>query len=268
MTTRGIPILFLFASLVTASCGEVPLHPLNPEFETFSCDFETGNIRDYRWSAYSLAHDDSFQIVTAPEPVRGGSRAGRFIVRNGDQPTTGTRAELGLSDLYGHNTEVYYGWSFYIDPASVDVDKWQLVGQWHDAPDPLLNEDWSGYIPTSPPLSVLYQNGKLSLILRSTELWGPGKTIGSVAVNKGEWIDLTFQVYWSVTDEGWVSATVNGTPITGSAGNGFKARGRNLRNKAGNFLRIGVYRDESIATPLTVYYDDIRVGRTLAEVTP
>jgi hypothetical protein len=262
------PIVLLCAALAASSCGEVPLHPLDPGFETFACDFETGNIHDYRWSDYSLAHDDSFQIVTAPEPVHSGTSAGRFIVRKGDQPTTGTRAELGLSDLYGHNTEVCYGWSFYIDPASEEVDKWQLLGQWHDAPDPLLNEDWSGYIPMSPPLSVLYQNGRLSLVLRSTELWGDGKKIGSVAVNKGEWIDLTFRIRWSVYDDGFVSATVNGTPITGSAGNGWKAKGRNLRNKAGNFLRIGVYRDDSISTPLTVFYDDIRVAGTLAEVTP
>ena len=41
------------------SCGKTPLHPLQPDFAVFSCDFETGYYGDYRWTDYSLAGDHS-----------------------------------------------------------------------------------------------------------------------------------------------------------------------------------------------------------------
>lgn len=248
------------------ACGQVPLHPENPTFETFACDFESGDWRDYRWTDSDLAGAHSLVIVASP--VRAGARAASFTVNQGDQPSTGTRAELGLSDLYPHGTEVFYGWSVFIDPASVDTDKWQLLGQWHDAPDPLLNEDWSGYVRMSPPLSVLYKGGAFLVSRRSTTLWGAAETIASVAVPKGSWIDVLFHVRWSTDGDGFVHCRVNGTPVTGSAGDGYRVYGRNLRNMAGNFLRLGIYRDDTIPTPLTVTYDEVKVGRTLAEVQP
>lgn len=248
------------------SCGMIPLHPAETDFNTFFCGFETGNPHDYSWTDFSLSREDSLSMVT--NPVKMGSYAARFEVRFEDKNDRGTRSELGLSDLYPHGSEVFYSWSVYLDPASQESGKWQIMGQWHDAPDPYQNESWAGYVPVPPPLAVDYTNGEFKLVLRSHTLWGEGKVIGTYGASRGQWIDMVFHIRWSENDDGFVRWWVDGTPLTGNALNEYKAYGRNCRNKVGNFFRIGLYRDGGVTTPFAAYYDEIKIGRTLQEVSP
>ncbi len=78
---------------------------------------------------------------------------------------------------------------------------------------------------------------------------------------------MVFHIKWSL-DDGYVEAWKNGMHVTPFNGKDHKVHGSTVYNKVGRYLKIGLYRSSSITTTNVVYFDEIRIGESYAEVAP
>ena len=95
-------------------------------------------------------------------------------------------------------------------------------------------------------------------------------TVGNpLPIVKGQWYDVVFHMYWSDDNTGFVEAWINGTSVTPFNGTDNKFYRRNIFNRTGNYFKFGQYRGhEQPAHTNTVYFDEVRIGTSYAEVAP
>ncbi|MBN2755211.1 MAG: heparin lyase I family protein [Candidatus Goldbacteria bacterium] len=200
-----------------------------------------------------------------------GSHCGKFkIGADGDlwtSPNTGlqsARSELQLFNTAPSDTELYYSWYIRLDSSYTESDNWQVIGQFHDQPDPALGETWSTYPAHSPPLAYKYRNGNLIISVYS---WDTNSVmdIASVPLSKGVWHRIKTRVFWSTESTGFVEVWLDGVPIE-SASAITRYTAKNCFNNAGNYIKIGLYRSNNITTEGIVYYDNIKSGLTSESV--
>ncbi|PKL91472.1 MAG: hypothetical protein CVV21_07760 [Candidatus Goldiibacteriota bacterium HGW-Goldbacteria-1] len=200
-----------------------------------------------------------------------GSYCGKFKIGAGGDlwtsPNNGSqtaRSELQLMRTAPAGTEIYYSWYIKIDSSYTESNDWQVIGQFHDQPDPALGETWSNYPAHSPPLAYKYKNGNLIISVYSWDINGV-MDIASVPLSKGVWHRIKTRVFWSTENTGFVEAWLDGTAI--ESGTGLtRYTARNCFNNAGNYIKIGLYRSNSITTEGIVYYDNIKSGLTSESV--
>jgi hypothetical protein len=218
-------------------------------------DFEPGGTySQFSPNIDSCEHDemcdtDSLAIVTSP--VRGGERAVRMHLKDGDkQGTTGTRVELQTGSHYETTLEedFWYGWSIHVPEEWVfDPDDMKVVHQWHTA---------SGQ-PGNSPIIGLRIKGSEWLITRELDddtaipLWtGP--------VEKGVWTDWVMHIRWSPGDAGTFTAWKNGTKEYDEVAQNM-ATGT---SDGGQYQKFGLYGSfGGRVSERTFYYDEVRVAK-------
>ncbi len=223
--------------------------------------FETG---DFSGWMKELAQPYSGQIVTSP--VRCGSYAARFEIREGDvnPPVIGYRAEIHelLYFIAPIGSEQWYGFSTYIPLDWPDLDNRTVISQWHATPD--LGEVWR-----SPPLAIRYTGGQLTVTGRYSaepiqdendgvplDLYTPPGSL-----EKGVWHDWVFHVRWQYEGEGLVEAWLDDLQVIDYVG----PIGYN--DHLGLWFKWGIYRDDHPETQV-LFHDDYRRGNSYEEVDP
>lgn len=263
LRTRLIVALFAFA-LPTSSVAA-------PSVAAFNGDFERGDFSGWGREA---ARADAIQIVTAP--VRAGRYAAKFTVRAGERINNGNRAEITHDNGDQAGREVWYAWSFLVPRDFLDVEwkpgLWQCLGQWHDQPDAARGETWATFPGRSPSLAVYYTAKKG---VPALEIWSGTygknerqKIVATAPIRKGEWLDLMFHIRWSQREDGFVEASLNGKPLIAPDRADHRAYGPNMWNAASHYLKIGLYRSSDILTTNSVYFDEIKIGASRAQVAP
>lgn len=230
----------------------------------FVGDFERGDFSN--WDAREAARADSVQIVT--DVVRRGRYAAKFTVRPGERVSNGNRAEI-LHD--NGDRPGSQAWSFLVPRDFVDTEwrprLWQCVGQWHDQPDPQRGETWATF-PGHSPAIALYYTSKHGV--PALELWYGAKMqqdiVAVAPIRKGEWLDVVFHIGWSSGATGFVEAWLNGQPLITPQRPQHRVFGPNMWNAYPHFLKVGLYRTSEITTTNSVYFDEVRVGGSYAEV--
>ncbi len=205
-------------------------------------DFETGNRN--QWSSTQMVSADRLQVVSSPS--RQGSYAIKVTVKQGDNPisASGNRNELVRMTNEKEGDEYYYRWSTMFASDFPSAKTWQLFTQWHHSGS-------SG----SPPVEF-YVNGE-TLYLRlqgSTVVW-------QKPLVRGQWQDFIFHVKWSSkSGTGFVELYRNGVLELP------KRYGATLYSGQTNYLKVGLYRNSTIAPVGVVYHDGWIQGRSLADV--
>ncbi len=246
------------------SCGNLPLSSLSSgEIESFTCTFDDGDL-----SAWQLEQGQPGLIEIVDNPVRAGANALKITVLPGITWGSGNRTELAYKAIFPYKSEMYYGFSLMLGIPYEESGEWQIMGQWHDQPDISLNETWTGFPKNSPPVSIQYENGLLFVDIQERENNYAIKRSNSIQVNKGEWIDIVIHVKWSMEYDGFVEAWFNGKPLFPSNGDNNRIYAPTVINKAGNYFKIGLYRDKNASTKAVLYYDEVRIGNSYAEVAP
>jgi len=166
------------------------------------------------------------------------------------------RSEIQLLPSGACEEILYYRWDFKIASEYVESSDWQIIGQFHDQPDPSQGESWATYPKNSPPLALRYRNGELIVAVYSWDKNGV-IDIARCKVEKNRWHTLDLKVFWSVGKTGTIEAWLNGESLQAPDGQSVYV-GRNCFNRAGNYLKIGLYRSNDIMTKGTVYYDNVR----------
>ncbi len=206
-------------------------------------DFETGDLR--QWDGFQRQETDRIQVVR--DPVDQGEFAGRFEVRDGDNPIGfGDRAEVQLSTNESEGDERWYAWSTMFDPSFPDSDAWQVVTQWHASSD------------GPPPLAFYVEDEQV--LLQTNPYEGDGTTSGPVThwsapLDRGEWRHFKMHVVWSAdAEEGLIELWVDGERATPAI------PAQTLRPGESVYFKQGYYRRSGEPETGIVYHDGFRTS--------
>jgi len=206
-------------------------------------DFESGNLS--QWTGRQEVSTDRLAIVA--DPVNQGKFALRVLVKQGDDPinASGNRNELFQVGRTEEGTEAYYRWSTMFAPDFPSAKDWQLFAQWHQP------EDCCG----SPPIQ-LYVYGeemRFTVSTNQTEVW-------RAPLQRGVWHDFILHVRFSDNPKvGFVELWYDGQQVVPKT---FAA------TRANSYLKLGLYRSESIRPDGVLYQDAMVRGETLEDVMP
>ena len=254
----------------------------------FQDGFELGKIGP-GWTGFAInpetdppENSDSIDIVT--DPVREGNYALKITVHPEDAVASGDllhhkqRAELFRKNVYTvagytlgeearEGTEYWYSWSVLIpnDFPTPDSDDWQVMGQWHDQPDP--GQPGTGY---GPPISVRFRvesTGPSFRVAYGRSDYGETLQNLDTPVEKGKWIDLVFLIRFSQVSDGFLEVWKDGVPLQ-TADGATRITGPNMYNAQPNSFRLGLYRGGNQTTTSVLYYDDVKIYRNGTPPTP
>lgn len=209
-------------------------------------DFETGNIS--QWTRSQAVANSRLQVVT--DVVREGRYALKATVRQGDDPidASGNRNELLYISQEKPGSTWFYKWSTMFPKGYPSSDSWQVFAQWHQ-------EGCCG----SPPLEFFVRGEEMNLRVGGAD----GAVLWQAPLNRGAWHDFVLEVKWSSNKKvGYVQLWHNGkvaVPRTFAAtqyGSEF------------NYLKLGLYRDDSIRPEAFVYHDGFTMASKLVDVMP
>ncbi len=221
--------------------------------------------------AWVYEMEDPARLQIVPHPARLGAGSAQFTLQPGDKHAGGNRSELKLYWDDGLGATTWCSWSFlvptdYADTASPPGH--QIMGQWHDRPP--AGVAWADYEHHPPLIAIKYvlRDGVSTMVI-TYGLQGINKQIvATQVIQKGEWIDLRFHIRWSMGNDGYIEAWKNGQPITAFNGLDHRVFGPNMYNETPAYLKLGLYRADGFETTNSVYFDEVRVGRRFADVSP
>jgi hypothetical protein len=189
----------------------------------------------------------------------------------------GYRAELTLQGGNPNLEEEWYEWRFMI-PTDYELDKENIgkevsIVQFHYVKPKVEQKVING--PTIY-FTYLEQYGKNILILRygikgeDTSIY-KGFDWKVVALNdnieKGKWYTIRANIKWSLTNQGYIAAWLNGKPFTPFNGINNKVYGANLYNTIENTFKFGYYRYWDNSKPTSIYFDYFVKTRSYQELT-
>jgi len=173
----------------------------------------------------------------------------------------GNRAEISVDFPFVEGQTVRYEWRFML-PAGFAFDeplnRWCVIGQWHDQPDPGLSETWDAFPARSPP--ILLGIGSLDGSPGVALVYGPDQpgskqeTVGVVPLTLGRWHQLSMTIHWSRSDTGKAVLQMDdmSKPL-------LTASGPNMNNAYQHYFKVGLYRHPDISTDNWIYVDDIHI---------
>ena len=199
-------------------------------------DFESGDLSD--WQDVQRSSPDRISVVA--DPVRRGERAGRFEVRGGDSTNGTARAEVASADSLSSEGETQsFVWSTRLPADYPLADKWQTLVQWKNQGEGV------------PPLHLQVQGDEIGLIAGPQEGY---RWLWQTPLVRDRWLDFEVRVRWSADREiGWVEAWYQGRKVLE------REPMATLYPGLTNYLKMGLYRDESIQETGVVYHDDMTV---------
>lgn len=206
-------------------------------------DFETGNLSQY--TRTQSVSPERLQVVQSPS--RQGTWALKATVRQGDDPigASGNRNELLYLSNEPSGSEYYYKWSTRFAPNYPSAKTWQLFAQWH-------HYGCCG----SPPVQFVVNGETMSLSSVGTTVW-------NAPLVRDQWLDFVFHVKWSANaNEGFIEMWLNGKLVVPKRFVATQFPGEV------NYLKVGLYRNSTIAQEGVVYHDGWMQATTLEDVMP
>ena len=207
-------------------------------------DFETGDVTQYSGSQRVSA--DRLQVVSTPS--FGGRYALKATVRQGDDPinASGNRNELVYLGKEREGSEYYYRWQVYFPTDYPSVNTWQVFTQWH-------HEGCCG----SPPVEFFVKGEEMRLTLTDSVTPWKAKLV------RGAWQDFIFHVKWSSDNStGFVELWHNGQLVLS------KYKHATMYPGDGVYLKLGLYRADTVAPVGVVYHDGFTQATQLSDVWP
>ncbi len=174
----------------------------------------------------------------------------------------GIRSEISVGFPYQVGDVVRYRWKMRL-PEDFQADepqnRWWVMGQWHDQPDPAKGETWKEFPHRSPPVSFNYgrEDGQdyLALMVGSPRM----KSFGRVSLKRDIWHSIEVVIKWSQGADGKVAVYFDGSkePVV-------TATGPNMHNGYHHYLKLGLYRHPGIATENRLGIRDVFIEKLKA----
>lgn len=233
----------------------------------FRGDFETGDYS--QWSSIQAA-DVGAQFNAVTSPVREGTYAAKFTVRNGDIVSSGERCEVLHFPQIHDGEEFFYGWSTYFPSGFVDTlpgTQFKIIQQFHDN------------LSVGPPnFSLRVKNGAFEF-RRNTgtvDVAGVGTSVSTDtfgAFSTQVWHDWIIQIVWRTASTGLVrvyhklqsEASYTLVHETGTIPT-LQSPGAGVASST-CYTKLGLYRNIFPDTYTDdLYHDGFRIGRSFDEV--
>lgn len=279
-------ILWIALLILTGCKKETVIEEKQP-LKNISFGFET-SLEDWLSLGGSGERNTDDDILIQSTYTLVGNNSCKFTVSPTSIPASGgNRAELTFDQNAIQDDISWYEYSFYVPANYQDVIlndengtvNWQILGQWRQQPVWTDGEDWDSFTgeDAQSPIAVYYNYFSTSdsnylNILQSPlansihgfdSQWNEVSTISidykgiPIAIgkiNKGEWINLKFNIKWSENNDGYIQVWKNGQELT----NG-KVFGSNMLNKASHYFKFGLYRNPLIPHTNCIYYDEVKI---------
>jgi Polysaccharide lyase len=259
--SRALVIATLIA-LVIAGCSRpeepapTPRPPTLPQDILFADDFESGHID--AWHNQSCTPDRVTVYTSADQPTwpapPQGDRAVRLIAYDDDvepcTPTKDPRAQILSPDLLEDGMEVWEGFSIAFPPDYPNIDD-NLVQQDHGPP-------YSG----SPPVAIRTDGQFIVLTVD-----GEDEPIWRTPLETGRWYRFVLHKVLSPDYDGLVELWVNGVRQAFTDGSFTYETFTAEQDGTGPMaFYLANYRARGEAEQVSVFFDDARIGRSLAAV--
>ncbi|MGE6759465.1 heparin lyase I family protein [Corallococcus interemptor] len=218
--------------------------PTTPSGIVWRGDFESGDRS--QWDGTQMMSSDRLQVI--PSPVREGGFALKATVKQGDDPinSSGNRNEIFKQTKEPSGSEYWYRWSTRFAPDFPSVNTWQLFTQWH-------HDGCCG----SPPVEFYVYGEEMRLNIGGS----PGTIVWRTPLVRNAWHDFIFHVKWSPNATvGFVELYYNGNLVLPKRYIATQFSGQL------NYLKIGLYRNDTVAPVGVVYHDGWVMGRSKADV--
>jgi MYXO-CTERM domain-containing protein len=205
-------------------------------------DFETGDRTQY--SGTQMVSADRLQVVTSP--VAEGRYALKATVQQGDDPinSSGNRNELVYQGREKEGSEYYYRWKVMFAEDFPSVKTWQLFTQWH-------HDGCCG----SPPVEFFVYGEEIRLTLNDSV------TPWTTKLVRGVWHEFIFHVKWSPDPKvGFVELWHNGQLALPKRNIGTMYAGDGI------YLKLGLYRSDTVSQVGVVYHDGFMQATALSDV--
>jgi MYXO-CTERM domain-containing protein len=189
---------------------------------------------------------DRLQVVTSP--VAEGKYALKATVVQGDDPINGSgnRNELVYQGNEAVGSEYYYRWKVMFAPDFPSVKTWQLFTQWH-------HDGLDG----SPPVEFFVYGEEIRLTLNDSV------TPWTTKLERGVWHEFVFHVKWSPDPKvGFIELWHNGEKVVPKRNLATTYAGMNI------YLKLGLYRSDTITQTGVVYHDGFTQATQLEDVLP
>jgi hypothetical protein len=207
-------------------------------------DFESGALTQYTGKQW--VSPDRLQVVESP--VAQGRYALKATVRQGDDPinASGNRNELVFQGPEKEGSEYYYRWQVMFASDFPSVRTWQLFTQWH-------HDGCCG----SPPVEFFVYGEEIRLTM--TDSVTPWRT----KLVRGVWQDFIFRVKWSPDPAvGFIELWHNGQQVLSKRSLATMYAGQGI------YLKLGLYRNDTVQPVGVVYHDGFTQGTRLEDVLP
>jgi hypothetical protein len=206
-------------------------------------DFETGDRSQFN-TRPQMVSADRLAVVTSP--VAEGKYALKATVVQGDDPinSSGNRNELVHQGREPVGSEYYYRWKVLFDPSFPSERTWQLFTQWH-------HDGCCG----SPPVEFFVYGEEIRLTLNDSVT--PWRT----RLVRGVWHEFIMHVKWSPDPKvGFIELWYDGQLVLPKRFIGTMYPG-NL-----NYLKLGLYRNDTVKPVGVVYHDGFIQATALEDV--
>lgn len=175
----------------------------------------------------------------------------------------GIRAELSVDAPFIPGEILTYAWRFRLAaPFPADsANRWWLIAQWHDQPDPRLGETWADFPGRSPP--VLIGIGEIDGVIHAGLRVGPTtagqdqQAAGDVVIDRDRWYSASLSVRWSQGADGWVRLVIDDEEVA-------SVTGPNLNNAYQHYWKLGMYRHPDIDGEAWIHLADVAITRPQA----
>ena len=177
----------------------------------------------------------------------------------------GMRAEISVDFPFVQGDTIRYSWRFMLPEnfiADPPLNRWWLIGQWHDKPNEKLGESWKDFPSRSPPvaLKIVELNGRIgvSLVYGPTDAPQHQRCSEPVFLERGKWYRIGVSIHWSRGADGAVSVFLDGNTRAAMS-----AEGPNMNNDFQHYLKLGMYRHPDIRTDNWIFIDRIEISKSV-----
>ena len=231
---------------------------------TFLYDFEEDKFKKGDiWNVLETCCKHSYEYSTA-ESYKG-KKSVKFELRRNDKEVYNSKRSEFAGRVEEANGDNWYRFRMFIpDDWETDPNSFEIITQWHAYPDFDKGETWR-----SPPLYIVIQGDKIKLQNQwdSEEVTvnntPEGKSVlweGNLDELKGKWVNWTFHIKWTHSQDGIVEVWQDEEKIVDRIG------ANTYNDERGVYLKIGIYKPDwkysphkSIVDSRIIYFDDLEI---------
>ena len=227
--------------------------------------FENDTIQPF-WKTQQISHPDRLQLVS--DPLDSKNTVMKISIEPGDFIAGGYRNEIVFrsDDSLGYLTK--YSYRFMLPESFFEKEEKAgsiVLNQWHD--DPYPGFTWATKkISVRPPFAMYVEHnpeGEFFMKLHSGVKMG---NVNEMTISKwpeklepNKWYTFQTEIFWSIYEDGYVKASINGTCFEVDGVSECKVNATNMYHKIPNYYKMGLYWSKGHANKRHIYYDDFNM---------